>query len=176
MLYLRQYKKDDAKTITGWFENETVFRKWSSDRFDSYPLSDEEMNRKYIDCNGDCAEADNFYPMTACDENGIVGHFILRYVNGDRQTLRIGFVVVDNKKRGSGYGTEMIRLALRYAFRIYGASRVTIGVFNNNPQAHRCYISAGFHDVSEGRVWSFKGEEWRVIEMAISREEYLNKI
>ncbi len=172
MLYLRQYKRDDAKVIVNWFESETEFRKWSSDRFDSYPITQEDMNYKYIDCNGDCAEKDNFYPMTACDDDGIVGHFILRYVDGDPRVLRIGFVVVDNKRRGMGYGTQMIKLALDYIFRIAGAKKATIGVFDNNPSAHGCYKSAGFKDVSYGKAWEFNGENWRVIEMEMHREEY----
>ena len=100
MLYLRPYKKDDARTIISWCEDESVFRKWTADRYDSYPITESDMNYKYFDCNGDCAENDNFYPMTACDESRIVGHFILRYIGGHRDILRIGFVIIDDKKRG----------------------------------------------------------------------------
>ena len=89
-MYLRPYKKSDAKTIISFCEDEMVFRKWTSDRYEHYPITEKDMNEKYFDCNGDCAEEDNFYPMTACDESGIVGHFILRYVNGDKNILRIG--------------------------------------------------------------------------------------
>ena len=59
MLYLRPYKKEDAATIISWCENENVFRKWTSDRYNSYPITENDMNYKYYDCNGDCAEKDN---------------------------------------------------------------------------------------------------------------------
>ena len=72
MLRLRTYKACDAKTILTWCKDEISFRKWTSDRYESFPITEEEMNRKYIDCNGDCAESDNFYPMTAFDESGAV--------------------------------------------------------------------------------------------------------
>ena len=71
-MYLRPYKRDDAKTIISFCEDETVFRKWTSDRYNSYPITERDMNYKYFDCNGDCAESDNFYPMMSCDESGIV--------------------------------------------------------------------------------------------------------
>ena len=48
MLYLRPYKKDDAKTIISWCEDEITFRKWTSDRYESYPISEEDMNYKYF--------------------------------------------------------------------------------------------------------------------------------
>lgn len=175
MLYLRPYKKEDAKTIISWCEDESVFRKWTSDRYNSYPITEKEMNYKYFDCNGDCDENDNFYPMTACDENGITGHFILRYVGGNHKILRIGFVIIDDKKRGHGYGKKMIQLAVKYAFGIAGAEQVTIGVFENNKAAYYCYKAAGFKDVrsEQEEVCELFGEKWKICELAIERKDYL---
>lgn len=174
MLYLRPYKKEDAATIISWCENENVFRKWTSDRYNSYPITENDMNYKYYDCNGDCAEKDNFYPMTACDDTGIAGHFILRYVGGNHKILRIGFVIVDDKKRGQGYGKEMIKLGIDYGFRIAGAEQITIGVFENNRPAYHCYKAAGFHDVQteQEEICELFGERWKIIELEINREEY----
>ena len=174
MLYLRPYKKGDARTIISWCEDESVFRKWTSNRYNSYPITERDMNYKYFDCNGDCAENDNFYPMTACDENGIVGHFILRYIGGHRDILRIGFVIIDDKKRGCGYGKRMIQLAIDYAFKIAGAKQITIGVFENNLPAYYCYKAAGFHDVESDQeeICELFGEKWRILELEINRNEY----
>ena len=85
MLRLRTYKTCDAKTILTWCKDELSFRKWTSDRYDSFPITEADMNYKYVDCNGDCNEADNFYPMTAFDESGVVGHFIMRFTDEKRQ-------------------------------------------------------------------------------------------
>ena len=41
----------------------------------------------------------------------------------------------------------MLKLALKYAFEIYGANRVSLGVFENNKSAYYCYKAAGFEDV-----------------------------
>ncbi len=173
-MYLRPYKKEDANTILSWCDDETIFRKWVSDRYDSYPITEKDMNNKYFECNGDCPETDNFYPMVACDENGIIGHFILRYVGGDHSILRIGFVIIDNKRRGSGYGTKMIQLAIEYAFRIGGAEQITIGVFENNTSAYRCYKAAGFKDVDQenNEVYEIFGEKWKILELSINKNEY----
>ena len=177
MLYLRPYKKNDAKTIISFCEDEMVFRKWTSDRYEHYPITEKDMNEKYFDCNGDCAEEDNFYPMTACDESGIVGHFILRYVNGDKNILRIGFVIVDSHKRGMGYGKKMIQLAIEYAFRIAGAKQITIGVFENNQQAYYCYKAAGFQDVFQAspEICELFGEKWKILELSLDRENYFGR-
>lgn len=72
-LKLRPYKPKDAEVIVSWIKDERDLRKWSSDRYGAYPITAEDINYKYLECNGDCEEADNFYPMTAVDANGPVG-------------------------------------------------------------------------------------------------------
>ncbi len=173
-MYLRPYKPTDADTILSWCQDESVFRKWTSDRYDHYPISAEDMNEKYGAHNGDCEEADNFYPMTACDENGPVGHFILRYTGGDHRKLRVGFVIVDDRKRGCGYGKQMIRLSLSYAFLIAGAEEVSIGVFENNETAFYCYKASGFRDVlqEEEEVCELFGEQWKIRELSVTKDEW----
>ena len=170
-LRLRPYKPQDAKTITSWIKNERALRLWSSDRFGAYPVTAEDMNYKYLDCNGDCAEPDNFYPMTAVSEEGIVGHLILRYMDPARKILRIGFVIVDDTKRGCGYGKRMIQMAIRYAFDMLQAEKVTLGVFENNPSAYYCYKAAGFKEIKmENKIIiELLGERWNCIEMEVNR-------
>ncbi len=175
MLGLRPYKPCDAEAIAGWIKDELTLRRWSADRFGDFPVSAGDINAKYIDCNGDCAEPDNFFPMTAFDERGAVGSLIMRFVDGDaRQTLRLGFVIIDDSRRGQGCGKELLRLALSYAFNILRVGKVTIGVFDNNPSALSCYRSVGFRECPdiEGEVCRLCGENWRVIEMELTDTDY----
>lgn len=174
MLRLRTYKPIDANTILTWCKDERSFRKWTSDRYDSFPITADDMNRKYVDFNGDCAEPDNFYPMTAFDESGVVGHFIMRFTDEKKSVLRLGFVIVDDSKRGKGYGKGMILLALKYAFEIMKADKVTIGVFENNTPAYHCYQSAGFKEVVlEDEIWcEVCSEKWKLLELEIEAKDY----
>lgn len=167
MLRLRPYKPGDAKTIIAWCKDEVSFRKWTSDRYESFPITETDMNRKYIDCNGDCVEPDNFYPMTAFDENGIVGHFIMRFTDEEKKVLRLGFVIVDDSQRGKGCGKGMLSLALKYAFEILKVEKVTLGAFENNLPAYYCYKSVGFQDVKmdEEEFCVIDGERWKVLEL-----------
>ena len=71
----------------------------------------------------------------------------------------------------------MIKLALEYAFKIAGADRVTIGVFDNNKPAYHCYKSAGFKEIQmeQEEICELFGEKCRIIEMAVDRSEYERK-
>ncbi len=139
---LRAYKSEDADTITGWIRTEDELYKWSADRFNKYPLSGDDMNESYAPQ----LETGRFIPLTAVDDNGIiVGHFIIRYPrNDDNSSVRFGFVIVDPELRGHGYGKEMLRLGVEYVRDNLAASRIDLGVFENNEKARYCYEAAGF--------------------------------
>ena len=146
MLRLRPYKPADAQEIVRWLADERTFTLWGGERFGGFPITADIMNGKYFDNNGDCTENDNFFPVTAFDDDGVQGHFIMRYTGGDNRALRFGWVVVNNEIRGKGFGKEMLSLGLDYAFNIYKADRVNIGVFENNESAKRCYEACGFKE------------------------------
>ena len=63
----------------------------------------------------------------------------------------------------------MLTLAIKYAFDIFGAEKITLGVFDNNKPAYRCYKAAGFKETGEEILCEFFGEQWRQIEMEIKR-------
>lgn len=174
MLRLRPYKRCDAEKIITWTGDETAFRKWCADRYENYPAAAEDMNRQY----DEQADNDGFYPVTAFDEDGIVGHMIMRFTDEEKTVLRFGFVIVDPDKRGRGYGKEMLRLALKTAFDILGAEKVTLGVFENNPSAYHCYKAVGFRDAAAtDETYHIFGEEWKCLELEITHrsEVSINK-
>lgn len=165
MLRLRPYKKCDAKEIVKWINDERTFRMWCADRYDSYPITAEDIEHYYEQFEN----SDTFFEMSACDENGIVGHLIMRYTDECKQTLRFGFVIVDDTKRGKGYGKEMLNLALAYAFDILKVKKVTLGVFEHNSCAYHCYKAVGFKD-SVGlkqEYFTYRNEKWKCLELEI---------
>ena len=105
--------------------------------------------------------------MTAFEDNEIIGHFLMRFIDKNNKILRIGFVIINNTKQGKGYGKKMISLALKYAFEVLKANKVTLGVFENNLAAYLCYKSLGFKEVKENMNYYEKkvGEKWLCLEM-----------
>ena len=162
-LRLRPYKNCDAKHILSWISDERAFRKWSANRYGAYPITEEDINGQYMEQ----IDSDIFYPMTVFDENGVVGHLIMRFTDEEKQILRFGFIIIDNTKRGMGYGKEMLLLSLKYAFEILKVNKVTLGVFENNPDALHCYKSVGFKETCPDKndYWDILGEKWKCIEM-----------
>ena len=160
MLGLRPYKKEDADTILSWSKDERSFYQWSAGIMGKYPITRKEF--EFVE---------SLMAFTAFDENGIVGFFTLRNPDGKTDELRIGFVIVDPERRGCGTGKEMLLLGLRYAFDIYGAKKVSLGVFENNDPAYYCYKAVGFKDAvpEENKAYLVMGEIWKAREMIIVR-------
>ena len=167
MLRLRPYKKCDAKYIVSWIKDEVSFRKWCADRYESYPINADDMNKHYSDFD----ELDTFFQMTAIDDSGVVGHLIMRFIDEEKKILRFGFVIVDDTKRGKGYGKELLRLAVKYAFEILRVEKITLGVFENNTSAYWCYKAAGFSDVEteEEEYYLIMGEQWKCLELEMNK-------
>lgn len=167
MLRLRPYKACDAQIIVSWIKDEVAFRKWCADRFEKYPITEEDMNVQY----NSLAYADNFFQMTAFDEMGVVGHLIMRFTDEEKKVLRFGFVIVDDSKQAKGYGKEMLQLAIQYAFDILKAEKITLGVFENNEPAYYCYKSVGFQDIQLEQIETYHvlNEDWICRELELSR-------
>lgn len=166
MLRLRPYRESDAEAIVGWIKNERIFRFWCADRFESYPITAADLNAQY-DASGSVQDV---YHFTAYDETGAVGHLNIRFPDvNDIDTVRFGYVIIDDARRGQGIGKEMIALALKYAFDIMKAKRVTIGVFEENKAALNCYLSAGFKDTGTSYEFTYHDEKWNCKELEITK-------
>ena len=138
-------------------------RQWCADRYERYPVTSDDMksyHQQYIDEHNSVA-------LTMVDGKEIVGYITLRTPADDSSEQRLGFVIVDDSKRGKGFGKALVSMAIDYAFSKLGATKVSLGVFENNPAAIRCYESVGFHRVVRQETESYKclGETWNCIEM-----------
>ena len=173
-LTLRPYKPSDAAVITSWIKSEYLMRQWCADRYERYPVTPEEMNA-YHERNID---GQHSRALTMTDGDEIVGYITLRNPADTPAEQRLGFVIVDDSKRGLGLGKSLVSMAIKYAFETLGATRVSLGVFNNNPAAIHCYESVGFHSVSRPDTESYKclGETWDCIEMERCADAIIREI
>ncbi len=102
---------------------------------------------------------------------GFIGLFDLFIQHGD--TL-VAIALGEREYWGKGYGTDAMRVMLRYSFNELNLRRVGLIVFEYNPRAIRSYEKAGF--TPEGRqrgVLLRDGRRWDWTFMGILREEWL---
>ncbi len=161
---LRAYTREDSPIIASWVRNEKELYQWSANIYGFYPLLPYSIDDNYVEA----MKGGRFIPLTGINEEGkVVAHIIIRYPKeNDDSSVRLGFVIVDPDIRGKGYGRELMQLAVQYVRDNLTATRVDLGVFENNPKAKKCYESAGFTDFGEHTIDTPFGE-WRCIDMEL---------
>ena len=169
-LRLRPYQLRDGEKIVTWCADEQAFYKWSAGILGPYPLTPARFNQAMAARD----HGSHYFPFVAEDDSGLVGFFILRRPGEDPEELRFGFVIVDPAIRGKGYGKKMLTLGIRYAFDLYRARKVGLGVFSNNPGAYHCYRAVGFTENGSVEAYKIGEETWECIEMELEACVSLN--
>ncbi len=160
MLRIRPYKPTDAPEILSWCRDEMAFYQWTAGVLGEFPIT--EVKFSFVE---------KLMPFTAFDESGVAGFFTLRNPGETPDELRFGFVILNPEIRGKGYGKQMLQKGMKFAFECYGAERVSLGVFENNPAAYHCYRAVGFRDVTpeEQERYTVMGETWKCRELILEK-------
>jgi len=165
MFRVRPYRSEDAKEIVKWTKDKEPFYLWSAGRLGDYPITVERLQ----EATSGRIDSDRYFPFVAVEDNEVVGFFTLRHPGEDYDELRFGFVIVNPEIRGKGYGKKMLQLGLVFAFDVYGATKASLGVFENNPNAYHCYKACGFIENGRKETFEVGGNQWTCLQMEMDR-------
>ena len=74
---------------------------------------------------------------------------------------------------GKGYGTDALRVLLRFAFDELNLQRVSLSFLEGNDRAQRSYEKCGFrYEGRERQAWVYDGRRWDEIYMGLLRGEW----
>lgn len=158
----------DHAHFNAWFKDSQFARLLDSDPITLWP---KKMTKEWMEKHLDefigftiFKKDDDEHPIGLIDLNGV------KWVSGD---CWVGIGIGNRDDWGKGYGTDAMRVILRYAFCQLNLHRVSLSVFDYNPRAIRSYEKAGF--VREGIEPEFlerEGKRWDVVVMGILRSEW----
>jgi RimJ/RimL family protein N-acetyltransferase len=137
----------EAEILARWSRDTEYWRLRSTDS--AYPQSARSIRaRLAADWLGPDPTNYYFYIRTRAEDRliGTVGLFDVDGVHGDAV---VGIGLGERDCWGRGYGTDALRVLLRFAFHELNLRRVSLSVLSSNPRAMRSYEKAGF--VYEGR-------------------------
>jgi len=118
--------------------------------------------------------ANHFFSIRALEDNHLLGDINLDVINnwGSRDSF-IGLGIYNREDWGKGYGTDAMKVGLRYAFTELNLRRVTLTVFEYNPRAIRSYEKVGLQH--EGRLRKAllrDGKRWDMLYMGILQDDW----
>ena len=107
----------------------------------------------------------------------LIGTIDLDGIQWNHSEAFVGIGLGERSFWGKGYGTDAMRIMLRYVFTELNLHRQTLTVFDYNPRAIRSYEKAGF--IREGCIRSFlnrDGKRWDMLFMGILKEEWFESL
>ena len=132
--------QDDLPTVAEWHQNPEFLR--LLDALPAYPKTETSLAQRLDDT--DKATDAFLFAIRTLDSDTPIGYVEL---DGILWTHRVGGVSIaigEAKHRGQGYGDEVMRLMLRFAFDELNLHRVQLTVFSYNERAIALYEKLGF--------------------------------
>lgn len=158
---LRRPRMDDAENVFNWERDDEV---WRYDIHRPYSRTMNEFlpifERNYVRGNGR-----QFWFIIENEWHRPIG--TITYFNIDRRLghAEIGLGIGDKTQWGKGYGTEAIRVLVRYLFAIVGLVRIYAETALANRSARRAFARANFLEVRQIYDPRSAGDPWILLEI-----------
>jgi RimJ/RimL family protein N-acetyltransferase len=164
----------DAETESRWTHDPDYLRALAADP--ARPLSPAQVKKKYEDLEKELKEGKNsfYFTVRAREDDRLIGFVRLMWIEWNHGSGRLQMGIGDPKDRGQGYGSEALRLVLRYAFHELNLYRLgTAAVPAYNEGALRFFQRAGFvEEVRRRQALQRDGKRWDAVLLGILREEW----
>jgi RimJ/RimL family protein N-acetyltransferase len=113
------------------------------------------------------------FAIHAIAEDKVIGDIGIGDFDWAAGTTWVGIGIGEPDFRGKGYGTDAMRIILRYAFEELNLHRVNLSVFEFNKRAIRSYEKCGFKYEGVMREFIYKEDKrWDIWNMGILHSEW----
>ena len=113
------------------------------------------------------------FAIRRLEDNQLIGEIDLDGVLWTHGEAFVGISLGEREFWGKGYGTDAMRVILKYAFTELNLDRLSLNVFDYNPRARRSYEKAGFKEEGSCREFLLRdGRRYDLTFMGILRSEW----
>jgi RimJ/RimL family protein N-acetyltransferase len=162
----------DAEIVSKWTHDLDYLRLLSADI--AKPLSPAQIKKQYEELEKDAEKhnAFNFAVRLKADDR-LIGFARLYRIEWTHATGSLQIGIGDRNDRGQGYGTEALRMLLRYAFDELNLYRLAALTAEYNTGAIRFFERAGFVvEVRRRQAVQRDGQRWDAVMLGLLRDEW----
>ncbi|MCI8348928.1 MAG: GNAT family N-acetyltransferase [Firmicutes bacterium] len=167
-IFIRESNFDDCKYFARWESDPKVTEFFTIDDGKNYEDTVKEFFKRMEDYTK------RQFTVCLTETGEPIGRVYISNINSNYDSLDITRIyIADPSVRGKGYGEEMLRLLLKWAFVDMGCERVTLDHFTGNIIARKLYEKIGF--VREGVMRHSGKKNGKYVDlclMSILRDEY----
>jgi RimJ/RimL family protein N-acetyltransferase len=169
LVRLRAYELSDLDALMTWVNDEEVTRNLAAPMI--YPLS-RATEENYLSANAVGNDAERRWAIeTLAGE--YLGGISLMTIDWINRSAQVGIVIGSKPNWGKGFGTDAMRLVLRFAFDKMNLHRVWLNVYAFNVRGIKSYEKCGFRHEGVLREYRFlDGRYHDSLLMAILESEY----
>lgn len=140
---IRPLEMDDLDLLYEWY-NDQEFSYWISGNWPETTLMRrDELEKRFYE------EDPNRYAITDVKDN-LIGTIGFDQVNISARSARIFMGIGQKDLWGKGFGTDSLRIFIKFLFTQWNFRRLTAETWQNNTRAISCYQKLGF--VVEGNL------------------------
>jgi RimJ/RimL family protein N-acetyltransferase len=114
-----------------------------------------------------------FFGIVKHKNDELIGNIGFLEIEHVHRTATLGIFIGDSKNCGKGYGTQAMKLAVKYGFDVLNLNNIDLSVFDFNERAVKSYIKAGFKEYGRRRqAFYINGKYHDAVRMDILREDF----
>jgi len=113
------------------------------------------------------------FAIRTLTDDRLIGYIGLYTIFWPQREAIMGINIGERDFWGKGYGTDALRVLLRFGFEELNLRRVSLSFLEGNERAMRSYEKCGFRlEGRERNAWAYDGRRWDEIYMGLLREEW----
>jgi len=180
LIYLAAINHEqDAQVESRWTSDGDYQRLLGADLV--RPLSPAQVKKKYIEIEKEMDEKGNQFYFTIRrstieggeDPGQLLGFARLDWIEWSHGVGSLSLGIGDPVDRKKGFGTDALKLLLRYAFRELNLFRISADVPAYNLAALRLFEKAAFKkEACQREVYHLAGNRWDGLHLGLLREEW----
>ncbi|WP_454052586.1 GNAT family N-acetyltransferase [Clostridium sp. Marseille-Q7071] len=176
MVKLEYLLEEDFDKIIKWNENTSpeYLMQWAGPTY-KHPITKDQIAENFKNIS-DKEESQVFiYKIIYTESNEIIGTIqLIKTDNANKVGRIVRFLIGEESIRGKGIGTAAIDEILNIGFNTFLLEEITLGVFDFNHGAIRCYEKVGFKKTKITENARVVGNKyWNLYEMSIKKNEWL---
>lgn len=167
---LREYRTDDLPWIRQWVNDPEIVRQLSDIFLYPHP---EQSTEAFLDAMLDGSSDSKGFVIADPASEAYIGQVNLDSIDWKNRVGTVGIVIGSTEQMGLGYGTEAMKLLVRFAFQEMNLNRLELQVYDFNERAIRSYSNCGFVEEGRLRERQYKnGKYLDVVQMGILKSDW----
>jgi RimJ/RimL family protein N-acetyltransferase len=163
---LSALRHDDIDVMIKWGEDAEYLRNIDTDI--AFPKT-----REQLEGEGGLSSNSFYFRLRTIEDDRLIGFVVIHSIEWNNRTGLLAIGIGDPKDRNKGYGTDALKVILRFAFHELNLNRVGLDVIQYNERGIRAYEKVGF--IQEGRIREAVYRDGKVFDrvvMGILRREW----